>query len=111
IRQFARRQYSLDRYPSLQTAVIPNFNNLQRLTRPKAPAARRTLGMVGYANRNKDPLFAVRTLALLAAQDPTWRLRLVGSDWKDVGPGKEADYRAEFEAFVERSGLASRIDY
>ncbi|MGH6978191.1 MAG: glycosyltransferase, partial [Brevundimonas sp.] len=111
IRQFARLQYGLDRYDWIDTTVVPNFNHLEKFLRPKTSRAARTLGMVGYNNWNKDPLFGVRVLEALAAEDPDWRLVLVGHPWTEDSKPKEAAYRAAFHEAVEQAGLADRIEY
>lgn len=111
IRQFSRLQYGLDRYDWLETTVLPNFNHLEKFDRPKTDRAARTLGMVGFNNWNKDPLFAAMTLAELAAEDPDWRLVLVGHPWSDEGKPKEVAYRIAFDEAVSKAGLVDRIEY
>lgn len=111
IRQFSRLQYGLDRYNWLDTTVLPNFNHLQKFARPKTTRANRTLGMVGFNNWNKDPLFAVQILADLVAEDPDWRLVLVGHPWPDEGKPKELAYRTLFDDAVARAGLADHVEY
>lgn len=87
--------------PRCPVEVIPNFRDLSAFTPAvRDQAARRTLGMTQYASANKDPMFALDLLDELLAEDPNWRLRLVGAPWREDIDGKEALYR---DAFLQRA--------
>ncbi|MGA8045840.1 MAG: hypothetical protein WCA30_06180 [Dermatophilaceae bacterium] len=58
--------------------TVPNHNVLATYRRPKRAGAERTLGLIGWNNITKDPLWAVDVLERLRATDSSWRLRLVG---------------------------------
>lgn len=79
--------------------VVPNVVDRSRIVTTKAEGHRRRLLMVGWAQRVKDPLFALDVLAGLLAHDPTWRLRLVGADFV---PGAVRSQQTYAEAFRRR---------
>ncbi|SDT21877.1 glycosyltransferase [Actinopolymorpha singaporensis] len=76
--------------------VVPNEMRLERFGLPKRPGAERTLAMVGWAQRVKDPLWALEVLALLRAEDPTWRLLLIGRDFSPHQHAGALRYQDEF---------------
>lgn len=78
-----------------------------------APDARadRTLGMVAWGRRVKDPLMALDVLALLARRDPTWRLRLVGEDFPDELSAESLQYQRDFRRRALELDVVDRIDY
>lgn len=95
-----------------RSIVLQNFNDPSAFSTAKAPGAHRTLGMLGYANRNKDPLFAARILAELRETDPEWRLMLVGDDWdEDRLTEAQRDYCHAFRAFVAERDLSGAIEH
>jgi glycosyltransferase involved in cell wall biosynthesis len=68
----------LDKFPHLDTAVIPVPVQTARFNRSKQADAWTTLGMVGWGKAGKDPLKAIEILGSLRAVDKRWRLRLLG---------------------------------
>lgn len=60
--------------------VLPNAVDLTRIPGWKRPGYRRRLLMVGWAPRVKDAEWALDVLDRLRADDPEWRLTLVGPD-------------------------------
>jgi glycosyltransferase involved in cell wall biosynthesis len=111
IKRFSDLQFRWSRFP-LRHQVLANFNFLEGFAGNKSPEARRTLGMVGYSNLNKDPLMAARILAKLRQSDPSWRLLLVGHPWNSATlKGKELDYFQQFQTFVAQNDLAASIVY
>lgn len=63
--------------------LVPNEMRLERFGRPKTDAAARTIAMIGWAQMVKDPLWALDLLARLRADDPAWRLMLIGRDFPE----------------------------
>lgn len=95
-----------------RSTVLQNFNDPSDFSSFKEPGANRVLGMLGYANLNKDPLFAARILARLRESDSTWRLMLVGKNWDESSlKDAELDYYRGFRAFVDQNGLDGAIEY
>jgi glycosyltransferase involved in cell wall biosynthesis len=78
--------------------VVPNEMRLHRFGLPKRPGAERTVAMVGWAQRVKDPLWALEVVARLLDHDPAWRLLLVGHDFSDRQHLGALRYRNEFRA-------------
>ncbi|MFD2079502.1 Glycosyltransferase involved in cell wall bisynthesis [Actinopolymorpha cephalotaxi] len=76
--------------------VVPNEMRLERFGAPKRAGAERTLAMVGWAQRVKDPLWALEVLARLRASDPTWRLLLIGRDFSPHQHAGALRYQDEF---------------
>lgn len=69
----------------------------------------RTLGLVGWGKRVKDPLWAVEVLARLRARESDWRLRLVGHGLL-VAPGRDESYARAFSERCSRPDVAGAID-
>ncbi|MFI6819911.1 glycosyltransferase [Micromonospora sp. NPDC050187] len=67
-----------DRVPT--THVLPHAMDLRAFARPKVPDARFTLGVIGSDTPDKDAYWAIEVLRLLRAQDPRYRLLLVGAE-------------------------------
>ncbi|PJI94251.1 glycosyl transferase family 1 [Luteimicrobium subarcticum] len=98
--------------------VVPNVVAADQMARPKLPGAERTLAMVGWAQTVKDPLWAVEVLALLRAEDPAWRLLLVGADFPRTRVESDARYalavrrrllRPDVRDAVELTGWTSDV--
>lgn len=72
----------------------------------------RTLGMVGWGQQVKDPLWTLEVLGRLRRTDPSWRLKLVGADLPNHAT-KLSEARCA-EAFRRRAlepGLVGAIEY
>lgn len=111
IRRFADLQFRISDHP-VATTVLPNFNDLSAYERPKKPGAERTVVMLGYNNRNKDPLMAVKVVEVLRRSDPSWRLKLVGHGWNPATmPPEEAAYHETFMAYIRDNGLEEMIEF
>lgn len=82
-----------------KTTVLPNAVDPTPFARPKQPGAERTLGVVGWGAPAKDAVWAIEVLAALRAEDPRWRLRLVGPE----PDGGTAGSRAYAAAVRERA--------
>lgn len=91
--------------------VVPNPVDTSRFALNKTAAARRTLGLVGWALRVKDPTFALDVLARLRAEDPNWRLRLVGADFWNGARQVEKDHGQAFRVRSAHRDVAGAIDY
>lgn len=65
------------------------------------PGAERLLGMVGWGKIVKDPMWALDVLELLRADDPSWRLLLVGDEMTGSSGRRASQYEA---------GLRARLD-
>jgi glycosyltransferase involved in cell wall biosynthesis len=101
--------------PRLHT--IANRNLLRAYDLPKYEGSQHTLGLVGWNNITKDPLWAIDLLETLREHDDRWRLRLVGHDFpRNNLTGPATAYRDELEArihalgdAVERPGYATDV--
>lgn len=92
--------------------VAPNVVDVDRFTEPSRDSAARTLGMVGWGQKVKDPLWTLDLLESLRRHDPAWRLVLVGHDFP--ARSSRASERACADAFRARaaqSGLVDAIEY
>lgn len=92
----------------LPALAVPN---VVALGHPTGRPARepRTLGLVGWGKRVKDPLWAVEVLARLRAREGDWRLRLVGHGLP-VAPGSDEAYARAFSERCSRPDVAGAID-
>jgi glycosyltransferase involved in cell wall biosynthesis len=87
--------------------TIPNRNLLRTYQRPKHQGSEFTLGLVGWNNVTKDPMWAVELLEKLRKHDDRWRLRLVGHNFALAGlTGPATAYRDELMSRIESLGAA-----
>lgn len=100
-----------DRAAKVRQHVVTNIVSPSRFPDPLLPAAGRTLGVIGWGQRVKDPLMALEILARLRERDSAWRLRLVGTDF---GPSKvraDQDYARAFRTRALQPDVVDSIDY
>lgn len=71
----------------------------------------RTLVMVGWAQRVKDPLMALDILAELRSTEPDWRLLLVGPDFVDGAVASGRIYAEQFRARAMADDVRDAIVY
>lgn len=92
-------RHSASRAAPPPLAVVPNIVRLPPVPDPprRDPHA---LVLVGWANRVKDPLWAVEVLAGLLARGDDWSLVLVGDGFR---PGSVLSSQAYASAFAERA--------
>lgn len=90
--------------------VVPNVIDLGLAMR-ESDRPRRTLGMVGWAQRVKDPLLAVEVLAALLEHDAAWRLMLVGQDFPERLPHSGQEYAASFRQRVLQDDVRDRVEF
>ncbi|MGB3186126.1 MAG: glycosyltransferase [Ornithinimicrobium sp.] len=77
--------------------VIPNLIEPERVTVSRDGADSRTLLMIGWGQRVKDPLWALDVLGLLRREDPEWRLILAGRAFDTRQSVSTVRYSAEFD--------------
>ena len=100
-----------DRIAHVRHTVLPNLVHLGRFDHPRAPGTDHTLAMVGWARAVKDPLWTVELLARLRADDPRWRLLLVGHPFAKVLPPTGRDYARRFAKRAEAADVQAGIEY
>ncbi len=93
----------------LKINSLPNFMLLSHLARPKTDAAEFTLGMVGWGNITKDPLWTLELLRLLRASNPAWTLRLIGRPLDPSLSPANAEYDTKLNQFIDEHHLRSSI--
>ena len=91
--------------------VAPNAMHLERFGKPKEPGADRTIAIVGWAQRVKDPLWALEVLAALRAVDPSWTLLLVGRDFLERAHLSAMRHRDKFRARALQDDVRDGIRY
>ncbi len=97
-----------DRLDHVRQHVVANPVDVDRYVLPKLPGAEKTLGMVGWAQQVKDPLWTLDLLDELRRTDPEWRLALIGADLPVNSTN--AVERAAARAFRERVGQPGTSD-
>lgn len=108
------RDLALEVIPALAAAetsihVVPIGVPTADFDRPKVAAARFTLGLVGYSQIAKDPQWALEVVRLLRAEDPRFRLLLIGAELRlDASPAARA-YVGQFWAAVDELELAGAV--
>lgn len=100
-----------ERLSGTRVQVVPNVLDPRRLPTHKTEGHRRRLLMVGWAQRVKDPLWALEILAGLREQDPGWRLRLVGNDFTPGAVRSERAYAREFWARLAEEDVRDGVDF
>jgi glycosyltransferase involved in cell wall biosynthesis len=107
------RDFMLRAVPTMASAgrvhVLPNAMRLTRFSLPKRAAASRTVAMVGWGQKVKDPVWAVEVLARLRAVDEQWRLMLIGRDFADSQTTSGAVYRAQFRERIRRDDVRDGV--
>ena len=100
------------RLDGIRQHVVANPVDVERYVLPKTESARTTLGMVGWAQQVKDPLWTLDVLAALRRHDPRWRLRLIGADFAvdDPNPVEREAARA-FHARMGDPLVADGVDF
>lgn len=91
--------------------VVPNVLDLTRVPDGKVEGHRRRLLMIGWAQRVKDPLWALEVLAALRADDPQWRLSLVGADFLRNDVTTTRRYADEFVARLLQEDVRDAVDF
>jgi len=71
----------------------------------------RTIAMVGWGQKVKDPLMALEILAELLRREPGWRLRLIGADFPASDSGLVSAYTTAFRRRAAQPDLAGTIDH
>jgi glycosyltransferase involved in cell wall biosynthesis len=103
------RDFMLRAVPTMARAgrihVLPNEMRLARFARPKRAGAERTVAMVGWGQKVKDPAWAVEVLARLRATDDRWRLMLIGRDFADSQTTSGARYRERLRERAQRDDV------
>ncbi|GAA5159930.1 glycosyltransferase [Ornithinimicrobium tianjinense] len=99
-----------DRLATTRVHVVPNVLQPERIPTHKTEGHRRRLLVVGWGQRVKDPLFALEVLAALRAQDPAWRLSLVGADFLLHPVESTLAYAREFWARLVREDVRDSVD-
>ncbi len=100
------------RLDGVRQHVVANPVDVERYVLPKVASARTTLGLVGWAQQVKDPLWALEVLATLRRHDPVWRLRLVGADFAvDERNPVEREAAAAFRERMADPLVADGVDF
>lgn len=100
-----------ERVRHVRTHVVTNIVPPANFPDPLLPEAARTLGVVGWGQVVKDPLFALEVLEILLQEDPTWRLRLIGGDFGEHHATAAQDYARAFRTRALQPHLVDQIDY
>lgn len=92
--------------------VIPNLVDMAGLgavtTTPREP---RTLCMVGWAQRVKDPLWALDVLVDLRSDGTDWRLLMLGRDFPEQGTASGEAYARAFRERAMADDVRDHVEY
>ncbi|ANS79289.1 glycosyl transferase, group 1 family protein [Serinicoccus hydrothermalis] len=100
-----------DRLAGTEVRVVPNLLDPGRIPTGKVEGHRRRLLMVGWAQRVKDPLWAVEVLALLRQEDPEWSLTLVGTDFPDGSVVSQGEYARAFRERITQDDVRGAVRF
>lgn len=92
--------------------VIGNFVDVDKFAAESSADAHLTLGMVGWAQKVKDPLYAVEILSKLRQHDQRYRLKLVGADFP-IRQARVAEdkYAQAFRERILADDVVDAIDF
>ncbi len=90
--------------------VFPNYIDVSKYQRPKRHQAQRTLALVGWAQRVKDPVWALEVLEELVKHDRSWRLLLVGRQFASLPSASGQRYQREFARRLADQGLNDHVE-
>lgn len=90
-----------DALDGVRQHVVPPHVDRTAMRRNKTPGAARTLAVIGYAQRVKDPLWALDLLARLRQTDDGWKLLLVGGAFPTRQAASGARYHKAFRERLE----------
>lgn len=101
-----------NRLTGVRQHVMGNAVDSGRFDGRSTASAHRTLGLVGWGQRVKDPLWAIDVLAELRSEEPSWRLKLIGADFPAL-PSRvsERKYAAAFRERALQPDVRSAITY
>lgn len=88
-----------------EVIVVPPALDVTSLPAEKTTSSRFMLGMIGWGQRVKDPLFALDVLGALRREDPRWRMTLIGPDFPRPGSAPDSDYQSATRARVLAADL------
>ena len=110
IKEYLDESLSLSQFKNLTLSTVTPAHPVEDFILEKHQDAAKSLGMMGYNNSNKNPLFALRILKKLTEADPEWKLRLVGHDWSGKAlTESEEKYRDDFYQFIEDHQLTAHV--
>lgn len=89
--------------------LVDNPHDYSAFTVRKVDGADRTLVQIGWAIPVKDALFTLDVLERLRADDPAWRLLLVGSEPPADPPARERAFVGRLRARLEEMGDAVEV--
>jgi len=110
IRRFFFDQHQ-ERLEGIRWIVAGNAMNRVSVPRSRRTSDGRTLGMLKFADSNKDPIEALKILSALRTEDPAWSLRLAGDGWPDDEslPPRELEYKSHFLEFISAHALDGAV--
>lgn len=92
--------------------VIPNVVDVARFDgADRAAALPRTLALVGWSQKVKDPLWALEVLAQLRSHDPRWRLKLIGTDFNVGSVHSSHEYIDTFLRRLVGDDVVGAVDF
>lgn len=117
-----------DRFPQDAVIVVPNVlapfdgpseepsGGASAAGRPAVPQPEdvrggRTIAMVGWGQRVKDPIMALDILGALLQRESGWRLRLIGADFASSTSGLVNAYSLAFRRRAVEPQLLDAIDF
>ena len=100
-----------DRLATTGVHVVPNVVDVERFSAPKAEGAAHTLAVVGWAQRVKDPLWALELLVELRRTDPRWRLLLIGADFAPTRVRTSLDHAGRFRSRALEDDVRDHVEY
>ncbi|HSP60246.1 MAG TPA: glycosyltransferase family 4 protein [Ornithinimicrobium sp.] len=100
-----------DRLSGTRVHVVPNVVDTSRITTVKDEGHRRRLLMIGWAQRVKDPVWALEVLGRLRQEDPDWRLLLVGPDLAPGTVRSAIDHARSFRHRLTEPDVCGAVEF
>lgn len=111
ISEYANQLFELDKY-GVKRRVIRNLNDrFEKLDVAPNPF-KCSLAMIGYNNKNKNPLMGLEVLRSLLEKSVDCKMVFIGSPWieNDLDQ-EELEYYQKFNRYIEEHYLADKIEF
>ncbi|MDP4844041.1 MAG: glycosyltransferase [Salibacteraceae bacterium] len=111
ISEYANQLFELDKY-GVKRRVIRNLNErFEKLDVVPNPLVC-SIAMIGYNNKNKNPIMGLQVLKTLLANDISAKIVFIGSPWNDESlDDDELNYYRNFNQFIKEHQLDENVEF
>lgn len=92
--------------------LVPNLNYHEEVVLEKSLETSCSLGMIGYNNKNKNPIMALQILLQIKERGIATKLYLMGHPFPEEAANEiEAEYANRFFKIIQQNGLEENVEY